>query len=131
MVLYLGQLVTENVCLAAAGVDILLENLRSFLENLALLGLPFVADAVSLVVEDNALAANEDLVGLAEVFCPLVRVLEAVLFCWLLFLLLLILFLGLGHVLFTVEVIKNGEILDELLDIWGEVAAAGGTGQNV
>ena len=81
MVLYLGQLVTENVCLAAAGVDLLLENLRSFLENLALLSLPFVADAVSLVVEDNALAANEDLVGLAEVFCPLVRVLEAVLFC--------------------------------------------------
>ena len=101
------------------------------MKHLYLLCLSLVTDDVALVVHHNAFAANIDLVGLAEVFCPLVRVLEAVLFCWLLFLLLLILFLGLGHVLFTVEVIKNGEILDELLDIWGEVAAAGGTGQNV
>lgn len=131
MVFYLGQLVTENVCLAAARVDLLLENLRSFLEDLDLLGLSHLADVVALVVCDEALAADVDLVILAEEFCPLVRVLGAVLFVWQLFLLQLVLFLGLGHVLFTVHVVENGEILDELFDVWGEVAAAGGAGQDV
>ena len=75
------------------------------MKHLDLLGLSLVTDDVALVVHHNAFAANIDLVSLAEVFCPLVRMLQTVLLCGLLFLLLLVLFLCLSHVLLTVEVV--------------------------
>jgi len=96
-----------------------------------LLVLALVTDCVAFVVGDNALAANVDLAGFAEVLGPLVRVLEAIFLRWLLLGLLLDLLLLLGHMLLAVHVVQDGEVLYQLFDIRGEIAAASWAGQHV
>ena len=86
---------------------------------------------MAFVFDDDALGADVDLVVLAEELGALVGVLEAVLFSGqLLQLVFLLLLLG-GDVLLAVEVVEDGEILYKLLDVGGEVAAAGGAGEDV
>ena len=131
LVINFTQFIRENVSFATTSVNLLLEDLGSLLEHLYLLGLALVTDTVPLVVEDYALTANVNLVVLAEELGALVWMLQAILLGWLLLLLELVLFLLLCDVFLTVEVVQYGEILDELLDVRGKVAAARWTGQNV
>ena len=131
LVFDLSEFVREYLGLASARVDLLLYYLGSFLEYLLLLVLSLVADRVSFVIGNNALAANVDLAGFAEVLGPLVRMLEAIFLCWLLFGFLLDLFLLLGHMLLAVHVVEYGEVLDQLFDVWREIAAASWAGQHV
>ena len=86
-------------------INLFLENLGSFLEDLYLLGLSFVTDIVPFVIEYNTLAADINLVIFAEEFGPFVWMLQTVLLSWLLFLLLLALLLLLCNVLLAVEIV--------------------------
>ena len=83
-----------------------------------MLGFALVTDAMSLVVVDNALTANVDLISFTEELRSLIRMLQTVLLSRHLFCLLLTLFLLLCDMLLTVEIVKNREVFDELLDIW-------------
>ena len=73
------ELFGEDLSLARARVNFLFKDLRSSLEDLDILVVAHVADAVPLVVGHNALRANHDLVVLAKVFALLLGVAHAVL----------------------------------------------------
>lgn len=79
---------------------------------------------MTLVLNNDALGANITLVIFTEELGSLVRMFRAVLLRWQLLLLQLCLFLLGAHVAFTVQVVKYGEVLDQLLDIWAEVTSA-------
>ena len=110
LVLDLGEFFAEDPSLAHARVNLLFQNLRPPLENLHILGLSFVTDAVAFVVLHDAFRANVDVVVLAEVLSLLVGVLGTELLLGVLFVLLFLLLRG--HVLLGVEVVENGEVLD-------------------
>ena len=105
LVVDFSQFISENVSLTSTCINLFLENLGSFLEDLYLLGLSFVTDIVPFVIEYNTLAADINLVIFAEEFGPFVWMLQTVLLSWLLFLLLLALLLLLCNVLLAVEIV--------------------------
>ena len=73
---------------------------------------------------DNAFGADVDLFILTKELSSFVRMFQAVLLSWLLLLLYLLLLLLGWDMPLTVQVVEDGEILDQLFDIWREVAAA-------
>ncbi len=86
---------------------------------------------MAFVVEDDALWTNIDLIVLTEEFGAFVGMFEAVFFGGLLLCLhLKLLLLSWDH-FFRVEVVQNGEVFNQLLDIGAEIAAASWTGKNV
>ena len=73
---------------------------------------------------DDALGADVDLFILTEELSSFVRMFQAVLLSWLLLLLYLLLLLLGWDMPLTVQVVEDGEILDQLFDIGREVTAA-------
>lgn len=67
MLLDLRKFVRENLCLTPAYVNLLFENLCSFLEYLHTFVLSDVADAMAFVISYDALTANAELVSLTEI----------------------------------------------------------------
>jgi len=122
-----GEFFRENRGFLPTRVDFFLQNLRATLEYLHLAGLAHIADVVAFVFKDDALGADIDLLVLAEELRSFVGVFRAVLFGRLRLLLHLLLLLLRGNDLLGVQVVKDGEVLDELLDVGTEVAAARGT----
>ena len=126
-----GELFRENCGFLATGIDFFLQDLRATLEYLHLAGLAHIADVVAFVFKDDALGTDVGLLVLAEELGSFVGVFGAVLFGRLRLLLHLLLLLLRGNDLLGVQVVEDGEVLDELLDVGTEVTAAGGTGQDV
>lgn len=126
-----SKLLGEDTCFLTGGVDLFLEDLGAALEHLHQSRLAHIANVMPFVLKDDALGANIDLIIFAEEFGALVGVLEAVLFSRLL-LRLFLLFLLLGaHVLLTVQVVQNREILYQLLHVRAKVGATSGAGEDV
>ena len=131
MIFNFFELLSEDFCLTHTRINLLLENLCALLKYLDLLGLSLVRNTVTLVLQNYALTADVHLTSITEVLCLLVGVLGAILFrCWLVklkfyFLLMLV------DILVRVEIVKNGEILNQLFDIGAEIAPASGTCQYI
>lgn len=129
------QFLLEHDSFALTGINLFIQNLRSFEEGLLLVRLVFVCNPVAFMLLHDALRADVYLVVLAEVFCFLLRVAETVLVGQVL------LVRGSDvHVLSVlVEVVckvdmiltDDSEVLDQLLHIWRKVLSACGTGEDV
>lgn len=97
------------------------------MEDLDQARLAHITYIVALVLDDYALGADVDLVVFAEELGAFVGVLEAVLLGGLLLLLKFLLFLLSADMALTVKIVKYGEVLDQLFDIWTKIAPASGT----
>ena len=97
LVLNFGEFFTEDLGFSHAGVNLLLQNLRSSLENLNILRFTLITYSVTFVVLNYALRTNIYVVVLAKVLSLLVRVFGAELLLGM-FLVLFFLFLS-GHML--------------------------------
>ena len=86
---------------------------------------------MAFVLDHNTLGANVYLIIFTEELGPLVRMLQTVLLSRLRLLLQLLFFLLGADVPLTVEVVQDGEVFDQLFDIWAEVTPARWTSQDV
>eukprot|EP00355_Strombidium_rassoulzadegani_P005879 CAMPEP_0168614502 /NCGR_PEP_ID=MMETSP0449_2-20121227/4008_1 /TAXON_ID=1082188 /ORGANISM="Strombidium rassoulzadegani, Strain ras09" /LENGTH=539 /DNA_ID=CAMNT_0008655185 /DNA_START=191 /DNA_END=1807 /DNA_ORIENTATION=- len=151
LLLNLADVVLEDLSLGDGRLDLLLQRILLLHEGVHFLVRleQVVADLVALVVARHALRADVDLVILAEVLGLLLGVLEAELVdkAFLVLLVPLVLLLHqawcshavqtrtdsseLIQLLLVVNVVQDGEVLDELLDLGREELAAGGAGEDV
>ena len=79
LVFYLTKLLSEDISLTPASIYLLLQDLCAPLEDLHLFGLNLIRYVMTLVLEDNTLAADEYLIILAKELSLLVGMLQTVL----------------------------------------------------
>ena len=126
LLLYLSKLLSKDGCLFSACINLLFEDLCPSLEDLNQARLSHVTDVVPFVLNDDALGAYIDGTIFTEELGALIWVLQAVLFGGLVLSLQFLFFKLVGYVLFAVEVVKDCEVFNQLLDVGAEVAAASG-----
>jgi len=136
LLLDLREFVGENLSLTPTDVNLLFENLSSFLEHFYIFVFSDITDAVAFVISHDALAADAYLVSLAEILCFFLWMFNAVMgrLFGLLHRLPICFRVNLLHqklCLLRIQVVEYCKVFDELLDVGTEIGSAGGAGEDV